>query len=173
MKGGRIVIVGLFAGLILSAPLGGCSSSECYENHSALPLANFYSSASLKQVSLQSVEIYGIGAPNDSILYTTQTLSEAYLPFRIWDESTSYVIRYVGAIPDSIAQARPDLVPKDTITFHYKPREWFVSPSCGAMYFFDMEGVDHSDILIDSISTTEVITNENIANIKIFFKDGA
>lgn len=155
----------------LAVMMGACAGSECYDNHSALPLAYFYNSATKKQVRIQGLEIYGVGAPNDSILYTPQSLQEAYLPFRLWDESTTYVLRYVSAIPDSIAQERPDLVPRDTITFRYTPKEWFVSPACGAMYFFDMKGTDHTGVLIDSIACDETITNANVANIRIFFRE--
>lgn len=147
----------------------GCSGSECYENHSALPLASFYSAESQQSVTLQQVEIYGIGAPGDSILYTRQNLNQAYLPFRIWEDSTRYVFAYLAGITDSVAT--PDFkVPTDTITFRYNRKEWFVSPACGAMYFFEMKNVTHTSNLIDSIACNPLITNENSTNIKIFFK---
>lgn len=154
----------------LALAAGSCSGNECYENHSALPLASFYDSVTMGQVTLQRVEIYGIGAPGDSVLYTPQSLSQAYLPFRIWEDETSYVFEYYGSIPDSIASAFPELVPRDTVTFSYTPKEWFVSPACGAMYFYDMRGVEHTSVLIDSIAYNEVITNENATNIQIFFR---
>lgn len=156
---------------ILWITVAACSSDECYDNHSALPLASFYSSKTLQQVQLQKLEIYGIGAPGDSILYTPETLSQAYLPFRMWQDTTQYVFAYYGMIPDSIAYNYPELVPRDTVTFVYKPKEWFVSPSCGAMYFYDMKSADHSSLLIDSIAYNDIITNENVSNIKIFFKE--
>lgn len=161
---------GILTGAML-ALMCGCSNSECYDNHSALPLATFYASSSLQPVTLQKLEIYGIGAPNDSVLYAPQSLKEAYLPFRIWEDSTQYVFSYYGLVPDSVSSKFPELVPTDTVTFRYRPKEWFVSPACGAMYFFDMEKVSHTSFLIDSISTNEVITNENASNIKIFFRN--
>lgn len=151
----------------------GCSSNECYDNHSALPLAYFYSAASRQQVDLYDVEIYGVGAPGDSVLYPAQTLKQAYLPFRLWQDSTQYVFEYRSLLPDSIASEYPELVPRDTITFRYTPREWFVSPACGAMYFYDMKGVGHTSVLIDSVAYNELITNENVANIQIFFREAA
>lgn len=151
--------------------LTGCSGNECYENHSALPLASFYSASTLQQVSVQGLEIYGIGAPGDSILYTPQNLSQAYLPFRLWQDSTSYVFSYVGLVSADGEDMQDVTVPSDTVTFRYKAKEWFVSPACGAMYFYDMEDVSHTSHLIDSISCNEMITNENVTNIKIFFRD--
>lgn len=156
------------ASTALALLAGGCSGNECYENHSALPLASFYEATTMQPVMVQGLEIYGIGAPNDSVLYKTGNLSQAYLPFRIWEDSTQYVFKYVGAVSDDIDY--PVEAPADTITFRYKPKEWFESPACGAMYFFDMKEVTHTDLLIDSIAYNEVITNENVTNIKIFFR---
>lgn len=150
--------------------LASCSSNECYDNHSALPLASFYAYPSMHGVSLQRLEIYGIGAPGDSVLYAPQSLSQAYLPFRLWQDTTQYVFAYMGELPDSIVSEFPELVPRDTLTFVYKPKEWFVSPACGAMYFYDMDTVTHTSFLIDSVAYNEVITNENTTNIKIFFR---
>lgn len=151
--------------------LSGCSGNECYDNHSALPLAAFYNYATMKAVSVNGLEIYGVGAPGDSILYKAQTLGEAYLPFRLWEDTTTYVFAYRGFVPDSIATEFPELVPCDTLTFVYTPKEWFVSPACGAMLFFDMDTVIHTSFLIDFVSWNKVITNENVSNIKIFFQE--
>lgn len=167
MKTKRILPI-IAVGLV--TVVAGCSNSECYDNHSALPLASFYNVATFQQVSIQGLEIYGIGAPGDSILYTTQSLSQAYLPFRIWQDTTQYVFAYYGMVPDSIASAYPEVVPRDTLTFIYKPKEWFVSPACGAMYFYEMDTIKHSSLLIDSVSYKDIITNENISNIEIFFR---
>lgn len=154
-----------------TALFSSCSGNECYENHSALPLAYFYNSATMQQVTLQQLEIYGVGAPGDSVLYTPQNLKEAYLPFRLWEDSTQYVFAYVGLVEGELDEGQDVIVPSDTITFRYNPKEWFVSPACGAMYFYEMKEVSHTGYLIDSISFNKLITNENIANIKIFFKE--
>lgn len=166
MRGARIAIYA--AGAFLSAMSAGCSGNECYENHSALPLASFFNSATLQPVTLQRLEIYGIGAPGDSVLYTPQGLKEAYLPFRLWQDSTSYVFVYGSLVSEG--EEEETEAPADTLTFFYTPREWFVSPACGAMYFYEIRKVAHTSFLIDSISYSPLITNENISNIKIFFR---
>ena len=174
MKGRCVILSGL---LLPALWLAGCSGNECYENHSALPLASFFNASNSQAVTLQRVEIYGIGAPGDSILYTAQSLREAYLPFRLWQDSTQYVFAYYGLVnapePEEGEEQPevPTVVPADTVTFRYTPREWFVSPACGAMYFYNMKSVSHTSYLIDSIAFNEVITNENVANIKIFFRE--
>lgn len=163
-----------FPGLMMGAMAcfaAGCSNSECYENHSALPLAAFYNSSTLQPVSLVRLQIYGIGAPGDSILYTPQTISQAYLPFRLWQDTTQYVLAYYGMVSDSIASLYPEIVPRDTVTFVYHPKEWFVSPACGAMYFYDMDTVGHTSFLLDSVTYNDIITNENTVNIKFFFHE--
>lgn len=169
MKSKRLFPVSFAVALLGLA--SGCSSNECYDNHSALPLATFYSASTLRPVSVQGLSIYGLGAPNDSVLYTPQNLQEAYLPFRLWQDTTVYVFAYTGLLPDSIAEVYPELVPRDTVRFIYKPKEWFVSPACGAMYFYDMKTVEHTSLLIDSISWKDLITNENVSNMQFFFKD--
>lgn len=155
---------------ILAAYMGGCSNGECYDNHSALPLASFFNAATLQPVAVQALEIYGVGAPGDSVLYTPQSISEAYLPFRIWEEETQYVFLYTSLVPE---EDRDDvsIIPRDTVTFRYTPKEWFVSPDCGAMYFYEMKSAEHTSVLIDSISFNTTITNENASNIKIFFRE--
>lgn len=149
----------------------GCSSNECYDNHSALPLADFYSVETNQQVSINRLEIFGVGAPGDSILYYDESLSQAYLPFQLSSDTTTYVFAYLSFLQNGEnVEEDTRLVPHDTIKFIYERKTWFVSPACGAMYFFDIEKVEHSSILIDSVYVDPVITNANASNIKIFFK---
>lgn len=164
---GCVMMVSMFVAAV------SCSSSDCYENHSAMPLADFYSTETFGQVSVNRLEIYGMGAPHDSVLYYDETLSQAYLPFRLWSDTTTYVFAYLAFLAngDDVEQDE-NLVPHDTVTFIYKRQPWFVSPGCGAMYYFDMDTVKHTSLLIDSIYVNPVITNENSSNIKIFFKSG-
>lgn len=168
MWGLRKIMLTVGVGLLLA----GCSNSECLENHSALPLASFYDSESQRAIAISNLSIYGIGAPGDSLLYAPQNLQEAYLPFRLWENSTTYVFAYLSLLPEiEEGETYDGEIPSDTVTFHYRAKEWFVSPACGAMYFYEMESVDHTSLLIDSIAFNDVITNENVSNIKIFFRN--
>ena len=152
-------------GMIFSIIIAGCSGSECYDNHSALPLAGFYSYPYEQKISLNRVTIYGVGAPGDSMLYYQQNLSEAYLPFRLDSDTTTYVFEYPPAVEGAD-------VFTDSVTFIYNRKPWFVSPACGAMYFYEIKEVKHTHLLIDSIATDATITNANSQNIKIFFDTG-
>lgn len=157
----RIAIMAMALPMIL----GACSGNECYENHSALPLAGFFSYPDGRALSLNRLTIYGVGAPGDSMLYYQQTLREAYLPFRLDSDTTTYVFEYMTA-----EEEEPALT--DTITFIYERKEWFVSPACGGMYFYDIKKVEHTENLVDSIYAESRITNINAQNIKIFFDTG-
>ena len=54
--------------IIAIAALSSCGSSECFDNQSTLPLAGFYSMQTRTAITVDSLTVYGIGAPGDSIL---------------------------------------------------------------------------------------------------------
>ena len=163
MKGLRAILPAV---LLLIVCAWGCNSEECYDNKNALPLAGFYDSAdTLRQVSVDSLEVYGIGAPRDSILSDGKTAkNELYLPFRLVSDTTSYVFRYL----------RKDLAAldiSDTVTFIYTREPRLVSASCGVSYLFTMKKIEYSRQLIDSVTCPfGFITNKPIQNLKIFFR---
>lgn len=143
-----------------------CSSNECLENKNSLPLAGFYSSEDVpRKISLDSISIYGIGAPGDSILHdSVASLSESYLPFRIDRETTQYVIRYLGGEPGAHHLA-------DTISFNYDIVPWFVSAACGAVYEFRMTSILTTHNIIDSVTCPQgTIDNTDIENLRIYFR---
>ena len=159
--GGPMVIVGS-----LICVVSACSNSECYDNKNSLPLAGFYSSTvSPKAISLDSISILGIGAPGDSVLQdSVRSLSEVYLPFRIDQNSTTYQIRYLGGTAGLLKIM-------DEITFNYDIVPMFVSSACGAVYYYKMKSIEHTENFIDSVvCPTGEITNANIENLKIYFR---
>ena len=157
----------IFIALIIES-LAGCSTSECLDNQNSLPLAGFYTSSEIPQaISLDSVSILGIGASGDSILQdSVRTLSQVYLPFRIGtgQTSTTYEIRYLGGAAGIYRL-------NDKITFNYDIIPMFVSTACGTVYYYKMLSIDHTSTFIDSVvCPSGVITNENIENLKIYFR---
>ncbi len=155
--------VSVIAGLLMFA---SCATNECYDNKNSLPLAGFYSSEKTPQaVSLDSVSIYGIGAPGDSILHdSVRNLTETYLPFRIDQGKTQYVIKYLGGITGFFRIG-------DTITFNYDIVPWFVSAACGAVYKYRITSIETTHFAIDSVTCPSgVIDNVDGENIKIYFK---
>lgn len=158
---------GLFLGFLVGVS-GGCSTSECYDNKNSLPLAGFYSSQEVPvAISLDSISILGIGAPGDSILQdSVRSLSQVYLPFRIDQNSTTYEIKYLAGLAGFYRIS-------DFITFNYDIEPMFVSSACGAVYYYKIQSIDYTENFIDSVTCPKgVITNENIENIKIYFRVG-
>lgn len=146
--------------------LSGCNTSECYDNQNSLPLAGFYSSEETPQsITLGKLNIFGLGAPGDSILQDSVSgLSKVYLPFRIDQESTTYVIQYVqeDILMYNLA---------DTITFQYEIIPWFVSTACGAVYYYKMRDIETTHNIIDSVTCPlGEITNADMENLKIYFR---
>lgn len=158
----------LFPLLVLPAIVIGaaCSTDECLDNKNSLPLAGFYSSdTEPKQVSLDSISIYGVDVPGDSVLQdSVRGLNQSYLPFRIDQNSTTYVIQYLTG-------AAGVLRIRDTITFNYEIQPWFVSSACGVIYKYKMESIVCSHHFIDSVTCPlGTIDNANIENLKIYFR---
>ena len=146
--------------------MAGCGNDECFENKNSLPLAGFYSSDSVpKAVVLDSISVFGIGAPGDSILHDSVAgLNETYLPFRIDTGETSYVIRYLSGIPGKLHIA-------DTISFIYDIKPWFVSSACGTVYDYEISSIRTTRHIIDSVTCPGgVIDNRNAENIRIYFR---
>lgn len=161
-KGIRLVVLSFAA---VSSVLGvSCSSDECEDNKNSLPLAEFYSSLPEPQkVDIDSVSVYGIGAPGDSVLLdSVQSVGGCYLPFRIDEGKTDYVVSYLKRELHGMA---------DTLSFIYEIRPEFVSSACGAVYYYDKLQVRHTTNMIDSVVCPGGrITNANRANIFIYFR---
>lgn len=141
-----------------------CGDNTCYENGSSLPLAKLYLGRT--QQTISGLTIMGIGAPGDSLLEDSSSLSEVYLPLRASVSTTSYKIsRWVSN------QSFRSWV-SDTLTFDYKPIEYFHSIECGTMFNFDINGVVCTLHGIDSVvMLTTTITNSPTPALRIYFTD--
>lgn len=160
---GKILVI--IASIIAVAGLASCSSATCEGNQNSLPLAGFYSMSTGRQITLDSLEIGGVGAPHDSLLYNVaDRVTEVYLPFRSREESTSFFIRYRRAALDI-----PALV--DTLTFAYRSTPYFAGEECGAMLRYRVVRLDYTRHLIDSIGLVDsLITNAAVQQIHIFMR---
>lgn len=159
-----IIVVSLLGILINS-----CATEECYDNRNALPYAGFYGilQGKMSNVSVDSMEVYGIGAPGDSILSEGKSaISSLYLPFRIDSDTTVYVFR-------PLMKELLFFEIADTITFIYDREARFVSSACGASYLYNIRKISYTENLIDSVVCPGMqITNANSENLKIYFKTG-
>ena len=145
--------------------IAGCSDTGCLDNRSSIPYAGFYSYQTKQAIVLEGVEIGGIGAPNDSLLMKPEDRKTTiYLPFRFEYNNTSFFIRYVTLDPDL-----PGLA--DTLRFTYTSTPYFASEECGAMYNYQIETLNYTRHIIDSIAITDsLITNIDTQRIKIYFR---
>ena len=135
----------LLLAAILLVGVAACNSDEgCEGNTSSMPLAGFYSSQTKKAITIDSLTVFGVGVPNDSLLLDTARASQTYLPLDIEKTQARFVIRY-----DQQQLAALKLA--DTITIDYSPRPYFHSEECGAMYYFDVKGYRTTNVLIDSM----------------------
>lgn len=139
--------------------LTACNSTGCTDNQSSLPLAGFYDLHG-REITVDSIEIRGIGAPDDSVLYPMgKAIREAYLPLRSFEPDLRYQFRY-ASLPVS-----------DTLRFVYDAFPYFASEECGAMYRYRIHRLDYTRNVIDSVSLVDsLITNSPVRQIHIFFR---
>lgn len=161
----KTIIISLTLGLASAAALSSCNTTGCTDNQSSLPLAGFYSSQTKSAITLQDLDIGGVGAPDDSLLYASGTgLSQAYLPFRSTATSTAYCFHYTQEGLDDAAY-------NDTISFSYTSEPYFASEECGAMLRYKITKMSHTSHLIDSVIVADsLITNTDIERIRIYFR---
>ena len=154
----------LLAMLALCAAITACSDDSCYDNGSSLPLAAFYVGS--QQQTITGLTVMGIGAPGDSLLADSASLSELYLPLRASVSTTSYALsRWVTIDGEKVHL-------QDTLTIDYEPIEFFHSIECGAMFNFDIQRTAVTSHGIDSVVLiTPVITNTPTTALRIYFTD--
>ncbi|MDE6853889.1 MAG: hypothetical protein K2J38_02420 [Muribaculaceae bacterium] len=153
----------LLAGLLAAA--ASCNTDGCLDNQSSIPLAGFYSSETSASISLNILQVHGVGAPGDSVLLRPGTaVSSVYLPMRSTHSSVQWCFHYEqGDLADPAYN--------DTITFDYTSRPYFASEECGAMYEYTIDRTTVTNHLIDSVVVTEpVITNTDVERIRIYFR---
>lgn len=143
----------------------GCNTSGCLENRSAIPLAEFYSSATKEIAAFDSIEIRGIGAPADSILSPAgSAISQLYLPMRSAKEQIEWCFAYRWKALDY-----PELY--DTIKIEYTSSPYFASEECGVIYRYHVNRLKTTYHLIDSVTIADsLITNVDKVYFKIYFR---
>lgn len=158
-------LLSIISALVLAAVATGCNSAGCSDNGSAIPLAGFYSSSTAQAVSLDSLAIFGLGAPIDSALCRPgAAISQIYLPMRPDFESTVWKIEYKNKSLDFEENY-------DTIRLDYRSIPYFASEDCGAMYCYRLRALTHTTHLIDSVTVTDsLFTNADRETIRIYFR---
>ena len=149
--------------LPLAAGLASSNTDGCLDNQNALPKAGLFSSSTGKAITLNNIEISGVGAPGDSILVTAgTTVGEVYLPMRSTKHSTSWRFCYTQQGLEGI---------EDIVTFDYDSEPYFASADCGAMYNYRIRRCTTTYNLIDSVGVADsLITNVDLLRIKIYIR---
>ena len=149
----------------IGAAFCSCGSGGCLENGSTLPLAGLYSAETQKSISVDSLEVRGIGAPDDSLLVSPgRGTSSIYMPFRADFDKIDWVFAFRTEALDY-----PQLY--DTLSFEYTTIPYFASADCGAMYVYHVNKVNVTHHLIDSVAVTDsLFTNVDREQIKIFYR---
>lgn len=157
------ILLTLTAFLCLTAT-GACNSAGCTEARSAVPLAQFLSRSTGNPLTLDSVCIRGIDAPNDSAMLSFGTKAgEVYLPFRSAQSHTAWCISYGRQYLNDVAM-------NDTVIFSYTSRPWFASEECGAMYTYRITDVQYTTHVLDSVAyNSQEITNVDVPSIRLYF----
>lgn len=155
------------AALAMLAGCWSCSTTGCTDNRSSLPLAGFYAAGTGSTISLDSIDVGGIGAPGDSLLLAAgQNATQVYLPLRAERTSAAFCIAYRYKELNFTEL-------NDTITFNYSAIPYFASEECGAMMRYRIHSVTYSRHLLDSVDIVpadSVITNAAIENLRLYFK---
>lgn len=159
------VLTYLAIAVTAAATLTGCNTAGCTDNQNALPLAGFYSMGTGDAISVDSLAVWGVGAPGDSLLLSpSESAGQLYLPLRSTETVTSFCFAYRM---ENIN--REEL--QDTITLHYTAQPWFVSEDCGASYRYNITRLTHTRHLIDSVGLSDsTVTNIDREIMQIYFR---
>lgn len=150
----------------LASSLTACNNSGCNDNRSSIPKAVFYSSEG-STISLDSIDVGGLFAPNDSLLLCSGTAaSSLYLPLRSTATSTAFYINYRYAALDSLGLS-------DTIYIDYTSTPYFASEECGAMYKYHITRLSYTTTILDKVvivATDSVIDNSPTESLQLYFR---
>lgn len=164
MNRARLIVLVVLAAVIATA-LKSCNTSGCTENRNAVPLAAFFNSSTGDPISLDSISIFGVGQVNDSVLSAAGTVvSQVYLPMRPTANTVTWCLSYKWKNLDD-----PRL--NDTLVLDYKSTPFFASDECGAYYKYEVDRMQYTDHLIDSVVVVDsLITNVDKVYLNIYFK---
>lgn len=161
----KLLTTALLITIALLPALTSCNTSGCTENRNAVPLAAFLDPATDASITLDSLSIYGVGQPNDSILSPAGLrVSQVYLPMRPTHSSVKWCLDYKWKQLDY-----PEL--NDTIAFDYTSTPIFASEECGVYYRYLITRMTYTDHLIDHVEIVDsLITNIDKVYVNIYFR---
>lgn len=164
---GRKIAIPIVAALLALAAATGCNTSGCLDNQSALPLAEFRSSATGAAIAVDSLEVVGVDAPDGDVLSeATPSKTQLYLPMRSTKNNTAWRLIYRQK---HLEQAGIE----DVVSFDYESIPYFASEECGATYRYRVTRVDYTTNVVDRVVMADsLITNVDQVSILIYFRTG-
>lgn len=162
---GKILSIFAVIALALTGLLTGCNNAGCVDMRSSTPRADFYSDSSMRAITIDSIEVTGIGAPGDSLLYTEgQRLSKIYLPMPADANAVSWRIAYREALLAERGIA-------DTLSYAFERYPWFAGEECGAMFRYRITSMNYTTHIIDSVAIVDsLVVNIDRPTFNIYFR---
>ncbi len=162
---GKILKLLLLSAVCVAAVLS-CTPSTCDENSTAIPLACFYASETKQSIAIDSLTVYGVGAPGDTVIMDNGMATQVYLPLRMNTHNCQFVFHH-----ENVALSDPRY--NDTLTINYDPVPYFSSMDCGAMYYYDVVNYEYTTNLLDSVRIiTDRFTNADVETVQVYFRVG-
>ncbi|MGM0528890.1 MAG: DUF6452 family protein [Bacteroidota bacterium] len=132
-----------------------CTKEGCNEDTEVMMRAVFYSNETGEQLSIDSLDIYGLNIP-DSSIYSMSTQKNIDLPLNPSDTNCSFALINGGRA--------------DTIAIYYTSRLKFVSAACGYIYIHELEEIEHTvNDIKDILITNKPVNPGDQENIQIIF----
>lgn len=153
--------------VIVLSCMSGCNTSGCADNHSALPQMGFYNATTGKPLTLDSLDLWGVGVPNDSMLIKSgQRVQQLYFPLRNNQNETAYCFHY-----DYKEQGLNNPEFDDILRIRYTTEPYFASEECGAFYIYHITDISYTRHLIDKIEVVDsIINNVDMERFRIYFR---
>lgn len=133
-----------------------CTPESCFEETNAYVKGTFYSTATGKAATPDSITMYGVDMSKVKLYNKATGVQPAYIPLNAGSGSSSFVIKINGI--------------RDTVTFSYSSSPHLLSMECGYTFYHTLDTVFHTKNQIEDI----IIKNENVTtlkeeNIRIFY----
>ena len=152
----------LFFAVCSSLVYVSCDETECTESSIVEFSGNFYRKRN-NAAYTDTLAIYGIKAPNDSLLVDTVAIKGIALPLKYAGTETTFVF-------DFINRAKAGFV-RDTVSVFHQNNVHFISDACGCTMFFTIDSIAYTRHKIDSIAiNSKDVINEPKENIQLFFQ---
>lgn len=151
----------IFALFITSGILAlcGCSKDTVYMSNQYAVQVGFYSAYTGKDSTVTSLSAHGIGR-SDSLIYDSATVKSIYLPLKLHEERTQFVLTTLLA----------GVSRQDTLTFVATKKPHYVNGEEGFAFDFQLSKVYCSSNFVDTvvISDPAVNYNETFQNVKVY-----